>query len=261
MKIDYREIAMKYRNGLLEKGKLVNLENPDRLTQDQMIALTENIFREVDKIDMQMGYPHHDTGLRRPASISEAEQHRLFVDFIDWYQIIKTPSQDILDYVLEKYPADKFPKILCVGDGESCHLGRKLAMRGYKVISVDPVARREFSGSGIGENGGSLKVLQKKFSKKSTDMIEWSDVIIGSKIPECVEDLVQINNRPTVFNISGNAEIYNMKFKGKPIKSSKQLIEELRKCDGVETRLGHENAIGENAIFFTGDGRIRNIED
>ena len=74
MSIDYEAIVMKYRQGLLEKGKEMNFKNPDRLSLEQLQAVTEKIFTEVDKIDVQMGYPHHDTGLRRPASVSESEQ-------------------------------------------------------------------------------------------------------------------------------------------------------------------------------------------
>ena len=259
MSIDYYEITMKYRKGLLEKGQMANFENPDRLTLDEMTALTEKIFSEVDKIDCSMGYPHHETGIRRPESISKQDQHELFMDFIDWYQIIKTPSNDILNYVLQKYPAEKFPKILCVGDGKNCHLGRKLAMKGYKVVSVDPVARKEFAGNfkgDVGAEGGRLRVIQGEFHKTSTDMINWADVIVGSKVPMCAEDLVQVN-KPTVFNISNNPEIYNMRFKGVPIKSKRQLVRAISRCSGVQVKDGSKNEKEETSIFFVRDERER----
>lgn len=261
MGINYTAIAMKYRQGLLERGKEVNFKNPDRLSLDQLQALTEKIFREVDSIDMQMGYPHHDTGLRRPASVTETEQQELFIDFIDWYQIIRTPSQDILEHVLANYPKDKYPRILCVGDGKPCHLGRKLAMKGYKVISVDPVARKEFAGKMQGEDGGSLRILTKEFSRYSESMIDWASVIVGTKVPECAEDLVHIDSRPVVFNVSNNPEMYNMKFNGVPVTSGKQFVELIRKASGVEVIKGKDEEYDKESVFFVRDVRTRKLED
>lgn len=251
----YKAMVMKYRQNLLNYGQRVNLENPDRLTMDEMIALTEKIFSEVDKIDMNMGYEHHDTGIRLPASISREKQKEVFMDFIDWYQVVETPSAQIYDYVLKNYPLQNYPNILCVGDGENCHLGRKLAMQGYKVLSIDPLARKEFSGNfscSDKNRVGKLRVVQGEFHKDSVDMINWSNLIVGAKVPLCVEDLVQVN-KPTVFNISANPEMYNMTFKGVPIKSEEQFVKEIAKCQGVNVKEGKMN--GKPSLLFVRDLR------
>ena len=114
------------------------------------------------------------------------------------------------------------------------HLGRKLAEAGYEVVSVDPDARKEFSGKA--KNGkGKLHVTKAQFFRNSEDMQDWADLICGSKITEFVEEVVGAK-KPAVFTISDNAEIYQMRFKGRPIYSSSDLDEELRKIKGVTAR-------------------------
>lgn len=245
----YERIAIKYRNNLALYGKQMAFDNPDRLPKDKLVAVTERIFSEINKIDMAMGYEYHETGVRLPATVSIEEQNELFVDFIDWYQVIETPSAQVLDYVLQNYPVQKYPRILCVGDGQHSHLGRKLAMNGYTAVSVDPVARKEFSSRNvIGNNGrvGKFKAIQAGFYKDSEDMINWANVIVGAKVPICAEDLVQLN-KPTVFNISGNPEMYNMSFNGISIKSEEQLRKEISKCKGVEV---HERRMNDKPSFL-----------
>lgn len=237
VKEDY-EILMKYRRDLITYGQRVARENPDKLNFDEIQALESRVFGELNKIDVSMGYPHHDTGVRVPKSIDKITQQALFIDFLDWYEIIPTPSNQIRDYVLKHYSPAQYHRVLCVGDGENVHLGRKLAQKGYNVISVDPVAKRSFTVK-KGENGskGSLHIIQGTFSRTSTDMIDWADLIVGGKVPQISEELVSLK-KPTVFNISSNAEVHNMKFKGRSIKSSAELEEEILKCQGVRLEKG-----------------------
>lgn len=157
------------------------------------------------------------------------------MDFLDWYDIVKTPSNALFDYIKANYSIKDYRRILCVGDGECSHLGRKLADIGYNVVSVDPFARKEFSTKGNSGKAGKLHVVQGKFFRTYTDMINWADLIVGAKVPECAEELIGLN-KETVFNISNNAEIYNMRFKGVPITSSKILEDEIKKCKGVTTK-------------------------
>lgn len=113
---------------------------------------------------MSLGYPHHDTGVRRPASVDEFREKEIFIDFLDWYNVVSTPSNILLKYVQKNYPKNKYPRVLCVGDGEHCHLGRKLAHLGYAVVVVDPVSKKEFT-IPKQENGGMLRVVQGEFLK------------------------------------------------------------------------------------------------
>lgn len=53
----YEEL-MKYREGLIECGKRLTKENPDRLSIQEFEALVEKIFAELNKIDMSLGYPY-----------------------------------------------------------------------------------------------------------------------------------------------------------------------------------------------------------
>ena len=229
----YEEL-MKYREGLIECGKRLTKENPDRLSIQEFEALVEKIFAELNKIDMSLGYPYHDVGRRSTHGVSPDRVHELYMDFLDWYDIVKTPSNALFDYIKANYSVENYRRILCVGDGECSHLGRKLADIGYNVVSVDPFARKEFSRKNAGKTG-RLHIVQGRFFRTSTDMINWADLIIGAKVPECAEELIGLN-KETVFNISNNAEIYNMRFKGVPITSSKVLIDEIKNCKGVTAK-------------------------
>lgn len=243
----------KYRSKLIDCGKRVGFENPDRLSVDEIKALTARIFEELNKIDMSLNFPPHDTGLRRPASIDECRETELFVDFIDWYSILPTPSNVVLGYVQKSYPKNKYPRVICVGDGENCHLGRKMAELGYAVVVVDPVSKKEFS-IPKQSNGGMLKIVRGEFHETSEDMINWSNLIVGAKVPQCAEILTNIRKKPTVFNISNNAEVHNMKFKGKTIKSSKELEEEIEKLKRVK-KVCHTDSFGMKSYFYVCDER------
>ena len=225
---------VRFRTEVIEKGREVLYTNPDRLSDDEFQALIYTIFEKINELDMSSGCEYHDTGVKCPEGISKARCEQLFVDFLDWYRIIETPSNIVYDEVTKNFPASKYKRILCVGDGMCSHLGRKLAEAGYEVVSVDPDARKEFSGKA--KNGkGKLHVTKAQFFRNSEDMQDWADLICGSKITEFVEEVVRAK-KPAVFTISDNAEIYQMRFKGRPIYSSSDLDEELRKIKGVTAR-------------------------
>lgn len=225
---------VRFRTEVIEKGREVLYTNPDRLSDDEFQALIYTIFEKINELDMSSGCEYHDTGVKCPEGISRARCEQLFVDFLDWYRIIETPSNIVYDEVTKNFPASKYKRILCVGDGMCSHLGRKLAEAGYEVVSVDPDARKEFSGKA--KNGkGKLHVTKAQFFRNSEDMQDWADLICGSKITEFVEEVVRAK-KPAVFTISDNAEIYQMRFKERPIYSSSDLDEELRKIKGVTAR-------------------------
>ena len=256
------EMAMRYRSNLLKYGKRVTVENPDKLNNDEMTALSEKIFSELNRLDMSFGYPYHEVGISVPKSITKDRQEELFGEFVDWYQVIDTPSEVVYRYVVGNYNPEKHPRILCVGDGENCHLGRKLAMAGYNVVSVDPVAKKQFAtnrNNGSNEIKGSLRIVTGQFLENSEDMVNWADVIVGSKVPLCAEALVG-QNKPAIFNISANVEIYNMKFKGKPISSSEELIDEIKKCPGVKMKKWKSDTLGICNILFVCNERQRTEE-
>ena len=229
------EELMRYRDALIMYGKRACIENPDRLKKSELQALTEKIFKELNEIDMSLGYEYYDTGIKSTHGVSEERINELYIDFLDWYEIVKTPSNCLFDYVKENYPLENYKKILCVGDGECSHLGRKLADQGYRVVSVDPLARKEFSRKKDESKMGKFYAVQAKFLRTSIDMIDWADLIVGAKVPECVEELIGLK-KESVFNISNNAEIYRMRFRGVPITSSKVLEDEIAKCKDVETK-------------------------
>ena len=225
---------VRFRTEVIEKGREVLYTNPDRLSDDEFQALIYTIFEKINELDMSSGCEYHDTGVKCPEGISRARCEQLFVDFLDWYRIIETPSNIVYDEVTKNFPASKYKRILCVGDGMCSHLGRKLAEAGYEVVSVDPDARKEFSGKAKNRKG-KLHVTKAQFFRNSEDMQDWADLICGSKITEFVEEVVGAK-KPAVFTISDNAEIYQMRFKGRPIYSSSDLDEELRKIKGVTAR-------------------------
>lgn len=245
---------MKFRERLLESGKRLHLENPDNLNLKELQAIDARTFELLNEIDMLMGYEYHDTGIRRPATVSEMKQSYLFSNFIDWYDVVPTYTTLVYNYVIKNYPSSQYKKVICVGDGEKCHLGRKLADEGYKVVVVDSVSEKEFSFS-RNEKGGSLYVVQGEFFDTSTDMIDWADIIVGAKVPECAEDLIKLN-KPTVFSISSNPEIHDMRFNGEPILSAEQLADEIEKFPGVKKR-NYVNYLDEELSIYVCDGKQR----
>ena len=249
-----------FRQNLIEKGKDVVKENPDRLSAEQLIALSEKILREINGIGYELGYPLQQIEIKKPKNISEYEQEELFYQFMDWYDIGGTPNRHLYEYVLKHYPKSKYHNIVCVGDGENCHLGRKLAMKGYNVISIDPVARKEFETQEISEQEpGMLRIIKAKFFSSSKDLIDWANLIIGAKVPECVPELVNLP-KPSVFSISSDPEIYHMKFKGVSITSAKKYRKLIKKCPGITTFTPTSTVKSEdmsNCMIFIHDGKQR----
>lgn len=254
---------MEFRRALAEKGKQVCIENPDDLDKDQLTALTAKIFQDLNEIDSDLGFPYHETGVKRPNSISKEDQMELYTNFLEWYDIVKTPTTHLYEYVLRNYPISKISKVLCVGDGENCHLGRKLAMKGYEVISIDPVARREFSGVGMSEDGkGVLTVVKDKFFSTSKGLIDWADLVVGAKVPLCVPHLINLP-KPTAFSISANPEIYHMNFRGVSITCAEQYRELIKRCPGIRTFTPKPDIAGQDmsdCMIFIRDGRQRELE-
>lgn len=246
------QAVLEYRNKLITYGKLVSYENPDNLAPEELQALVSMIFEELKQLDSALHHAPYDHGIKTPETVGKLRQHELYMDFLDWYQVISTPSNVILEYVKKQFPQSKFPKVLCVGDGEHCHLGRKLALAGYDVIVVDPVSKKEFSST---RNGciGMVNVINSEFNSSSKGMTDWADVVVGAKVPQCAESLIKID-KPTVFNISTNAQVHNMSFEGKKITSSKQLEKEIEKYSRVK-KVKHVDNFGFSSYLYTCDGR------
>lgn len=223
-----------YRQKLIEYGRKVMFENPDRLSPAEVDALTQKVLTEINSLDVAAGLPSHKMDFR-PHGVPESRVHELYLDFLDWYDIVKSPATALYDYVRLSYPKDKYRKILCVGDGENCHVGRKLAALGYDVVSVDPEARKEFSMPRKVKGGGRLHVVRAEFFNSSENMIDWADLIIGPKVPQCAESFIGLK-KEAVFTISKNPEIHDFRFKGVPVTSEKVLVDQIRKCKGVVTK-------------------------
>ena len=260
MKEDTYKIAKEYRDNLVNHGRKVAFENPDRLNQEEIQAVTAKIFDEINRVDMAFGYPYHETGVKRPGSISETEQKYLFAEFMDWYSVVETPSNSMLKFILKNYPNVKYKKVLCVGDGENCHLGRKLANKGYKVVSVDPrVSYKWCKRDELGDIRPNFHAVKGSFFDTSEDMIDWADIIVGCKVPLCVQDLINLP-KTTIFSISGNPEMYKMRFKGIPITSAEQFETEIKKCVGI--RAFKSTGIGKDRepLIFVHDGIQREKE-
>lgn len=253
---------VKYREKLIQYGKVVAEENPDHLEADELQALVYRIFEELNKINTGLGYPYHNVDKEIPETVAKERAEELFVNFVDFYNIICTPTSRIYNYIINNYSLERYPKILCVGDRENSHLGRKLAMKGYNVVSVDPEVSKVFFGrvkNGVqrsAENYGKFHVVKGGFYDNSEDMIDWANLVVGSKVPQCAEDLISIG-KPAVFNISTNAEIYNMRFKGVPITSSKVLVHELSKCSGVSVKRDRNEVLNDDDLIFVCNGRER----
>lgn len=159
------------------------------------------------------------------------------MDFLDWYDIVPGLGKAVYDHVLENYPKDKYKNILCVGDGVKSHLGRKLAMEGYNVISVDPEADTALPPDEETLKSGGMFIASKDFfTHNSHQAIDWANLIVGSKIPTIVEEIIQVYSKPAVFTISGNPEMYHMTFKGIPIKSANQFKNLIKKSKGIQSK-------------------------
>jgi hypothetical protein len=250
------KLVKDYRQKLIDHGKKVSIENPDKLNDKALKTLSQIILDDLDELDRSLGFEPHKVKIVDDKDEDEDIKNYLFREFVDWYRIIDTPSNIIYDYVIKNYPVDDNPNVLCVGDGLNCHLGRKLAMEGYEVISIDPVARTDFDGM-IGK--GYFEAFHRKFSKDNKDykkMVNWASIIVGSKVPMLVNELVGIE-KPTIFNISTNAEVHNIIYNGIKITSSEVLDRELSKTPGVE-RIELKGKYGDENIIYRAGERIKN---
>ena len=226
---------LRYRDSLIKHREKVLAENPDKLENLELAVLSYKIYKEIQKIDD--GLPEH---LRSHVSFpnvppfDESEEfnafsHYLFGEFVDWFDLIPTISNNLLTFVLNRYPVDTFPNIVCVGDGQFCHLGRKLAQKGYKALSIDPEIN-----TNVILNDGKFHRIDREFSLQDEDIIRWANLIVGPKVPQCTEIFLNCP-KPTVFSISKNPEMYKMTVNGQLITSHKQLDEIIRHTTGVTT--------------------------
>lgn len=83
-------------------------------------------------------------------------------------------------------------------------------------------------------------------------------MIVGVKVPLCAEDLTKVA-KPTIFSISNNPEIYNMRFNGIPITSVKSLENEIEKIPKVK-RVNFQNYLGKESHIYICDERQRETE-
>lgn len=104
-----------------------------------------------------------------------------------------------------------------------------------------------------------MHVVNGKFFDTSEDMIEWADIIVGVKVPLCAEDLTKVA-KPTIFSISINPEIYNMRFNGVPITSVELLEHEIEKIPRVK-RVNFQGFLGEESHIYVCDERQRETEN
>lgn len=228
-------------------------ENPDRLSNNEKKALSdyynkpdEEIKKELCSLILIAKDKYSELKNKSDNEIIEwlflefkKWGESLNSDFVDWFELQKTFNVYMRDFIIREYPlGDRYRKVLCVGDGEKCHLGRKLAMQGYRVVSVDPLAQKEFICSNIrtvnNSDKGSIYVVKRPFTKESIDMINWADIIVGSKVPMLAEILLEMP-KPVIFNVSLNSEIHNISFGGKPVESGKDLQQWISASKGVHT--------------------------
>ncbi len=257
---------VKYREKLIQYGKIVAEENPEHLKVDELKALIYRIFEELNKINVGLGYLYSDISLEIPDTVTREKVEELFINFIDLYNIICTPTNRIYNYIVENYSPERYPKILCVRDGKNTHLGRKLEMKGYNVVTVDSESSEIFSGrvkNGISKSvgvSGKFDIVKGQSYNSSEDMIDWANLVVGSKVSQCAEDLISIG-KPAVFNINSNAEFYNVQFKGVPITSSKALVREISRCSGVSIKKDRNDVLNDGDLIFVCDGREREDGD
>lgn len=211
----------KYREILLKRLKEYRRDNPDRLTEEEFCGLEMEAFEHLAPIEIMMGVK--DRFIPKRANVSKNLRKSLMMDFLDWYEILGMYSHTVLEQVKRYFPVEQYHRILCVGDGEKCHLGRKLAKLGYDVISMDPLAKYRIENvDDLRNNGGSFKISTDFFSHEHP-IISSSDLIVGSKVPSVCEEML-LSGKPTVFTISANPEIYDMEFSGVSITSHDQLV-------------------------------------
>lgn len=246
--------SLVYRDNLVLSGKKLILENPDKLNLEEIQSLSAKVLNEINSIDRSLGNTSNDSYLALPENINLQEQEELFIDFIDWYQVVQTHNNAIYKYIIENYPIMAYPRIVCVGDGKNSHLGRKLSKYGYAVISVDPVARKIFIEDNQNNKEGNFRILNATFSKDSQNLINWASIIVGSKVPECIEDFISIE-KPAIFTINSNPEKDNIFFKGIKINSEEQLKNLILKCDGIRNKIVKDNISGREITIFISEGK------
>lgn len=255
---------LRYRDALIRHRSKVLVENPDKLENLELAVLSYKIYKEIKKIDD--GLPEHlrsyiyfpDVPPFDESEEFKAFSNFLFCEFVDWYDLMPTINNNLLTFILNKYPANISPNIICVGDGQFCHLGRKLSQNGYKALSIDPEIN-----TNVIHNDGKFHCLDREFSLQDEDIIRWASLIVGPKVPQCTEMLLNCP-KPTVFSISMNPEIYNMTVGGVLITSHDQLDKIIRHTAGVTTyRRKFTNTLDNvcEMNIYAHDGRTKQKSD
>ena len=194
---------------LLTEAANYRNNNPDYLTAEELNSFSSKIFEVI-------------MALNRGKRLDDFKSDELLNNFFDWNEIRDTPSNRVLKVVLEKYPLEKYKNILCVGDGEKCHLGRKLAKHGYNVFIMDPIAKvpdgeryRVFSGF------EGYYTYNHPFNNEA-------DLIVGAKVPQIAEHIIR-SGKKSIFTLSANPEIHQFNFAGIFIESMEQLESLIKK--------------------------------
>ena len=73
---------VKYREKLIQYGKVIAEENPDHLNADELQALVYRIFDELKKLNVRLGHSYHDVGMSMPESVTKERAEELFINFI-----------------------------------------------------------------------------------------------------------------------------------------------------------------------------------
>ena len=224
-------------------------KNPDKLSSKElellMLSLVYTLGETLGKSQIERIIGQEEATRLREEYSSLSPQDRLHAeilesDFVDYYQIFPTPSQAVYEKVIKYFPREQFKRVLCVGDGRRCHLGRKLASDGYEVVCMDPLSSRVVGESFDHNNGGKLKIVSDYFNSRC-QLLPYVDVVVGSKIPDIAADVVN-SGKPYVFTTSLNPGVNSrIVIHGVTVTSYQQMDALLRGAPGIRVEKQFDN--------------------
>lgn len=177
------------------------------------------------------------------ANAPEEGVEDLLMEFFVYANIIKSLEDDFLKYVMECYPAEKFPKVLEEATGKVCSLGQKLKQNGYKVTAMDPDLRISSKDPRVKE----IKLLKRKFTPDFSVLPY--DIVIGYNACPAAGTLLRINKIPTIFTICDAPETDGKLDIGIDIKSKDEFISELEKRNGCVKQVGQLTIVDNSRVL------------
>ena len=123
-----------------------------------------------------------------------------YVEFKLWKRGLKSRQEYFADYVEQRLPAERYPRMLEVGCGRTARLSAMLVKRGYQMTAMDTVLAPEQLAA---EEG--IVCRREAFCHDTTDISEY-DAVIAQEPCEATEHIIRaclMAAKPFIISLCG----------------------------------------------------------